>query len=353
MLEIELGSLFGDRYQITQLVGAGGMGAVYLARHPEDPSKKIAIKVLYPGKVGDFESRERFKNEINALMKVSHPNVVKAYEYFDRDDLQAYVMEFVDSGDLLDRMKQGPLGLKQSVLYLKQIISGLYAVHSAGIIHRDLKPDNILVTSEEVIKLSDFGVARLRGAATLTLVGTMVGTPKYLSPEYVETGNCDHRGDIFAAGVIAYEMISGISPYRSATKVSIIVERLKDEVKSLEEIIPGCPISLSELVSKAMAIDVNRRYQSALNMLADLEKIEKEIAGMEEPIIEVPTDYKSSSPSIEVGLTSIELYRDYVLHPSEKRGLAYGAFWVSTLAACWIGTLIGKGLIGLIYHINF
>ena len=227
MLEIELGSLFGDRYQITQLVGAGGMGAVYLARHPEDPSKKIAIKVLYPGKVGDFESRERFKNEINALMKVSHPNVVKAYEYFDRDDLQAYVMEFVDSGDLLDRMKQGPLGLKQSVLYLKQIISGLYAVHSAGIIHRDLKPDNILVTSEEVIKLSDFGVARLRGAATLTLVGTMVGTPKYLSPEYVETGNCDHRGDIFAAGVIAYEMISGISPYRSATKVSIIVERLK------------------------------------------------------------------------------------------------------------------------------
>ena len=352
MLEIEPGSLFGGKYQITQLVGAGGMGAVYLARHPEDPSITVAVKVLYPGKIVDFESRERFRNEISALMKVDHPNVVRAIEYFDQEDLQAYAMEYVDSGDLLGRMKQGPLGLKQSIYYLKQIMAGLHAVHSTGILHRDLKPDNLLVSSDDVIKLSDFGVARLRGSAKLTLVGTMVGTPKYLSPEYVETGKCDHRGDIFAAGVIAYEMISGMSPYRSATKVSIIVERLKAEVKHLDEIIPGCPKSLSDIVAKAMDIDVDRRYQSALNMLADLEIVEKELENFEEPEVHVPEEYKSYSPSIEVGLTSIELYRDYVIHPKEKTGLTYGIFWGSTLAACWLGTFIARGVASLIWDVN-
>ncbi|MEZ4753723.1 MAG: serine/threonine-protein kinase, partial [Bdellovibrionota bacterium] len=300
-----------------------------------------------------FEARERFRNEISALMTIDHPNVVKALEYFDEEDFQAYAMEYVDAGDLQARMKLGPLGLKQSISYLKQIMLGLQAVHTAGILHRDLKPDNLLISSDEVIKLSDFGVARLRGAASLTLIGTMVGTPKYLSPEYVETGNCDHRGDIFAAGVIAYEMISGRSPYRSATKVSIIVERLKNRVEPLSDILPECPRVLSDIVSKAMEIDVNKRYQSAAALLMDLEKVEVELADIEEPVIEVPEEYQSHSPSIEVGLTSIELYRDYVLHPKEDSGLRAAFFWTSAFAACFIAILIAQAIVGAVWGVSF
>jgi len=275
MLGLETGHLFGGRYRILEAIGAGGMGAVYLACDCNREDFKVALKVLYPGIVKTRETRERFRNEIIASYRVNHPNVVQAYEYFDEGDLQAYAMEYVDGGDLLLRMKNAPLPPSYVISLLKQVASGLGAFHREGIVHRDLKPENILVTSDGVVKITDFGVARLRGASTLTEEGAMVGTPKYLAPEYVELGECDHRGDIYALGVIGYELLAGVSPFREESRVSLMVERLNHNAPPLRKAAPHCPVPLTKVIHKAMNLSVNRRYQSADELVHDLELVEQ------------------------------------------------------------------------------
>ena len=138
-------------------------------------------------------------------------------------------MEFVDGSDLSEMMRRNRVDWRRAVEILLQIASGLDAIHKAGIVHRDLKPENMLIATDGTVKISDFGVARLKGSITLTQAGAMVGTPKYVSPEYIETGECDHRGDIYALGVIGFELLAGRSPFRSTTRVSMMMERFKSK----------------------------------------------------------------------------------------------------------------------------
>ncbi|RMD87581.1 MAG: serine/threonine protein kinase, partial [Candidatus Dadabacteria bacterium] len=209
----EPGTIFGQRYEIIRCLGSGGMGVVYLACDTEYRDFLVALKLLYPGIVDSPEARERFRNEIVASYRVNHKNVVRAFEYFDSDEYQAYAMEYIAGGDLADLMEgispDNPLPEKKIADILFQISSGLNAIHSQGILHRDLKPENILLTPDGVVKINDFGVARLKGSITLTAVGAMVGTPKYVSPEYIESGHCDQRSDIYAVGIIGYELLTG------------------------------------------------------------------------------------------------------------------------------------------------
>lgn len=251
------------------------MGAVYLASDINYPEFQVALKVLYPGIIKTRDARERFRNEIIASYRVSHVNIIRAFEYFDEDDVQAYSMEYVDGGDLFQKMRNGPLSNREVISFMKQCAAGLAAVHADGIIHRDLKPENILLTSDGTVKITDFGVARLRGASNLTQAGAMVGTPKYLAPEYVETGECDHRGDIYALGVIGYEAISGKSPFSAKSGVSLVVERLRFDVTALKQKAPHCSPGLARVIEKCMSVNVNKRYQSAADLLADLELVEK------------------------------------------------------------------------------
>ena len=274
IIGLEPGTLFAGRYEIIRRIGAGGMGAVYLACDPNDRKFEVALKLIYPGNLQSNQARERFRNEITASYRINHPNVVKAYEYFDAEDVQAYAMEYIDGGDLLARMREGTIAPDEAVLILKQIASALDAVHKAGIVHRDLKPENILLTRKGEIKLSDFGVARLKGAHTLTQAGSMVGTPKYLAPEYVETGECDGRGDIFAVGVLGYEMISGVSPFGKDFKPNNVLDRLTMHIPPLDKASRSCPPKLARIVEKAMSLKLVDRYQSAAKFLLDLENYE-------------------------------------------------------------------------------
>jgi len=258
------------------------MGAVYLASDARHPDFFVAIKVLYPGVIKSRDARERFRNEIVASYRVNHPNIVRAYEYFDQDDFQAFAMEFVDGGDLFQKMKSGAMPPSEALKILKQIASGLSAVHAEGIIHRDLKPENILLTQNGVVKITDFGVARLRGNNTITQIGAMVGTPRYLAPEYVETGEADFQSDIYALGVMGYEMISGGSPFRSNSKVSLMVERLKYHVEPLHRVARHCPKNLARVIEKAMAVSIHRRYKTASDLLIDLELVGQD----KEPLID-------------------------------------------------------------------
>jgi len=276
MLQLEPGVLFAERFEIIRRIGAGGMGAVYLAKDANNPDFQVAVKILYPGIIKTREARERFRNEILASYRLHHPNIVRAYEYFDLEDVQAFAMELVDGGDLAQIITKGPMPVTRAVTILKQLCQGLEAIHQNGIVHRDLKPENILIDSQGTYKIGDFGVARIEGNNTLTQAGALVGTPKYLAPEYIEKGTCDHRGDIYALGVIAYEMLTGKSPFEGNNKTDMLLDRfkVKPAVKLAKEV-PSCPEVLRLIIDKALAVRVNERYQHAQQMFEDLERYER------------------------------------------------------------------------------
>lgn len=270
LTSFEPGELFAGRYKILRRLGAGGMGAVYLGCDPLEEEFRVALKVLNPGQAQNSTARERFRNEITASYKINHPHVVKAYEYFDAEDLQAYAMEYVDGGNLMERMNAGIPGVAETTDILIETSDALTAIHAAGIIHRDLKPENILLTRNGNVKITDFGVARLKDTRTLTSAGTMVGTPKYLAPEYIEIGECDTRGDIFALGVIAYELLSGEAPFGNETNPSKMLERLRQPARPLAQLCPEVQAGLSAVVMKAMETKVSKRYQSSKELFDDL-----------------------------------------------------------------------------------
>jgi serine/threonine protein kinase len=301
MIGFEPGALFEGRYEIVKHLGAGGMGAVYLACDPRHRDFLVALKVLYPGVIKSEEARLRFRNEIVASYRVNHRNIVRAYEYFDEPEFQAYAMEYVDGGDLLDRISQGSISIPEVIEILRQATSGLEAVHAEGICHRDLKPENILLTKKGVVKITDFGVARLKGGQGLTQVGAMVGTPKYLAPEYVETGESDHRGDLYALGVIAYEMLTGVSPFRAESKTALMIERFQNEFAPILSLRPDCPVALAKIIEKAMSVKLSERYQSAEEMRLDLELLAEAAPAtlaIEKPKVyfEIPRKIEKHSP---------------------------------------------------------
>lgn len=267
---LQPGSIFAGRYQIIRALGEGGMGRVYLACDPNDRAFEVALKVLFPGVLATPQTSKRFASEITICEQVSHPNVVKAYEQFNLPDYKAYAMEYVNGGDLAFRMRARDITLEQAVSFIQDAANGLLAIHSQGIIHRDLKPENMLLTKKGVLKISDFGLARTDTSNTLTNVGAMVGTPQYLSPEYIEYGECDRRADIFALGVIAYEMLAGRSPWGQKSGIASLVKRNFTAYPNIQEVCPNCPVQLSAIVTRAMTANLTVRYQSAQEMIDDL-----------------------------------------------------------------------------------
>jgi serine/threonine-protein kinase len=257
------GVLIGNKYEIIELLGKGGMGEVYHARHCIVPEFHVALKVLDPALTAHVENKERFRNEVIAGYRANHPNVVQMYEYFDLGALQAFAMEFVEGGTLLEVMSEGALPVDVALSFMKQIALGLGALHRAGTYHRDLKPENVLVSSEGLAKLTDFGIARVRGGGVVDCQGMLAGTPKYVSPEYVESGDSDHRGDIYALGVIAYEMIAGQLPFRSLTNTSLLKERLEPHGLDLLQQMPELPHDIVTIVERCLSVQAIQRYPQA------------------------------------------------------------------------------------------
>ncbi|HQH29013.1 MAG TPA: serine/threonine-protein kinase, partial [Oligoflexia bacterium] len=224
----------------------------------------------------DEVAAARFRNEIVASYAVSHPNVVRAYEYFRDGDLIAFTMEYIGGGDLADRINNDDeIPIDEIIGMLCQMASGMQAIHDAGIIHRDLKPENILITSQGSIKITDFGIARRGTGPKLTEHGGVVGTIDYVSPEYLERGQVDERSDIYAMGVMAYEMITTEAPFRGKSVIETMTMRLRTDPEPPHYLRPDCPVALSNIVLKAMARNPERRYQSAAEILDDLEALRR------------------------------------------------------------------------------
>lgn len=267
----EPGTIIGDRYKIITALGSGGMATVYAAKGIENPEFKVALKIFYPGIIRSAEARDRFRTEILAAYRVPHENVIQVYEFFDEGDLFAFALEMADGGDLYRRLQRGPLSQEETIDMIDQIAAGLSAIHEADIVHRDLKPENILLNKSGKAKISDFGVARLAGIQTPTQSGHIVGTPRYVSPEYVATGKCDLRCDIFALGIMAFEMLTRKAPFPDHQGDVLSRKRFDPSTRIY---LKDCHIDYTEglenIIERCLALSIERRYQRADEIRADI-----------------------------------------------------------------------------------
>lgn len=271
MAGFQPGSIFAGRYKIIRPLGEGGMGSVYLACDPHQCTFEVALKVLFPGVVHGDQAKQRFVSEMKMCQIINHPNVVKSYEHFNFPEMLAYAMEYIDGGDLGSRMRTRSITLSQAIDFIRGVANGLSEIHACGIVHRDLKPENVLITKDGIPKISDFGLARTDSSGTLTNVGAMVGTPQYVSPEYIELGECDRRADIYALGVISYEMITGRSPWGPDSGISALAMRNFSAFPPISKVLPACPEQLANVITRAMAPNLNVRYQSASEIIEGLD----------------------------------------------------------------------------------
>lgn len=269
------GAVIGG-YEIVRPLGAGSMGQVYLSCHTE-LTHYVAMKVLFPEVAQDEVASARFRNEIFAAYGVCHPNVVRAYEYLKEGDLLAYTMEYVAGTDLGYRMEQHPpFSTEEMVNLLTQVCDGLQAIHNAGIVHRDLKPENILLTPQKMVKIADFGIARADAQPRLTEHGGIIGTINYVSPEYLLKSQLDSRSDLYAVGVLAYEMVVGDPPFRGKSIYETMMKRVKGDPVSPAARNPRCPEDLDAIIMKALARDPDARFSSAAEMKEALERFLKD-----------------------------------------------------------------------------
>lgn len=266
------GTVIAGRYEVVKRIGTGSMGHVYVCRHRELPGHLVATKVLFPDVAADRIASTRFRNEVLASYKLSHPNVVRAYEFINDGDLVAYTMEFVGGGDLANKLADpGTLmEIPEVVRILSEMCLGVQAIHDAGIVHRDLKPENILLSESGAVKIGDFGIARTGQSRGLTEHGGVVGTIDYVSPEYMMDSKVDWRSDIYAIGILGYEMITGDSPFRGESVIASMKKRLVADPAPPSSIRQECPKALDVIVLKAMARSPDERYQSAAEMFNDL-----------------------------------------------------------------------------------
>jgi serine/threonine protein kinase len=265
------------------------MGLVYACRRRGEPgSGLVAVKVLFPEVSQDKTQLARFRNEVFAAYGVYHPNVVKVGEYSRDGDLVFYTMEFVSGGDLatkLGRTSEKPT-IPTVIRLLTQMCAGVQAIHDAGIIHRDLKPENIFLTKEGDVKIGDFGIARLEigSARKLTEHGGVVGTIDYVAPEYLLSSQIDGRGDIYALGILGYEMIAGESPFKGDSIYDTMWKRIKYDPPPPSHVRQECPLALDAIILKAMARTPEDRFQTAQEMYEQLIKLEG-AGAEEEPIL--------------------------------------------------------------------
>ena len=275
LISLEPGTVIAGRYEVVKCLGAGSMGMVYACRHRELSGHLMAVKVLFPEVAQDRVAAQRFRNEIFASYGVSHPNVVRAYEFIRDGDLVAYTMEYVGGGDLAERLgdPERPIPVPEIVNILAQMCLGVQAIHDAGIIHRDLKPENILLTKEGSVKIADFGIAKAGNGPRLTEHGGVVGTIDYVSPEYMLNSHVDWRSDIYAMGILAYEMLAGTSPFRGDSVYATMTKRLKMDPAPPSSIRKDCPAELDRIVLRAMQRDPAKRYQAAVEMFQDLQSL--------------------------------------------------------------------------------
>jgi eukaryotic-like serine/threonine-protein kinase len=270
---ITLGSDFGPRYRIEALLGQGGMGRVYKA-YDKELNRTVAIKVVRQGVMGEADALNRFKQELVLASKISHKNILRIHDLGEVDGMKFITMAYVEGQDLHQIIKANPkLPLERVLKFATQLAGALAAAHAEDVVHRDLKPQNILLDKTDQVYISDFGLAKsfAEGAVGMTQTGAFLGTPRYMSPEQVEGKPTDGRSDLYAFGLILYEMVTGEVPFTGESTLKVMYQRIQEKPKSPKLINASLPNWLVRIIMRCLEKDPADRYQSAYEILADLQ----------------------------------------------------------------------------------
>lgn len=335
-----IGKLLDNRYEILERIGTGGMAVVYKAKCHR-LNRLVAVKILKADLAQDEDFRRRFNAESQAVAQLSHPNIVSVYDVSRGGDTEYIVMELIDGITLKQYMeKRGQLNWRESLHFITQIMRGLSHAHSRGIVHRDIKPQNIMVLRDGSVRVADFGIACLENSAQ-TLTQEAFGSVHYISPEQARGDRIDARSDIYSAGVVLYEMLTGRLPFEGDSAVSVAIQHLSSIPLAPREINPDIPEQLELICMKAMMADIDRRYASADAMIADLEAFRKnpgvnldfELSDLRPEISDEPTQllHTTSGTHITSSITAKQqrIHEDYDDPVPKKSGKKHTALFAA------------------------
>lgn len=342
------GKIIDGRYEIIEEVGRGGMAIVYLAKCLV-LNRYVAIKVLRPEHREDEEFIKRFKIEAQSAGNLSHQNIVSVYDVGNENDTEYIVMEYVEGITLKQYLSaKGVLPEKEAVDFASQICSGLEYAHKKGIVHKDIKPENILITKEGILKITDFGIAKALNQGTITTGGMAMGSVHYFSPEQARGSFVDAKTDIYSLGVILYEMATGKRPFDGESAISVAMQHIESEPVRPAIINPNISPSLDAVILKAMKKDTYERYQSATQMLIDLKKVSVG-SGVNHDAVKKPDETTPAKrPDGDVGVRRVNHTEKKTSSKNAKNkkkndtlsivaGIAAAVVLIVTLAAIYVG----------------
>lgn len=292
-----MGALLDGRYRVEARIASGGMSTVYRGLDLR-LDRPVALKVMDSRYAGDRQFLTRFQREARAIARLKDPGLVAIYDQGDDPARPYLVMEFVDGGTLRELLaERGPMPPHAMVAVLRPVLSGLGVAHRAGLVHRDIKPENVLIAEDGEVKLVDFGLVRAIAEAGITSTSVILGTAAYLSPEQVEGAPTGARSDVYAAGIMSFELLTGTTPFTGDTALAVAHQRLDNDVPAPSSVIDGVPHLLDAFVGKATARRPEDRYADASEMGAALEQIAEELAL---PHFRVPTPRSSAPTAVTV-----------------------------------------------------
>jgi eukaryotic-like serine/threonine-protein kinase len=280
-----VGTLLADRYGILELLGQGGMGAVYKARDTE-LERFVALKLIRPDLASNPEILRRFKQELILAREVTHRNVIRIFDLGQAKGFKFITMEYVEGRDLRAILREREkLPPEETVRIIAQACRALEAAHAAGVVHRDLKPQNIMLDAKDRVYVMDFGIAHSLETPGMTQTGALMGTPEYMSPEQAKGIKVDPRSDLFSLGIIFYELLTGISPFKADTALATLLKRTQERPQPPAEVDPTIPKAISDVVMKCLEIDRDQRFSNAREILEDLGQ-------------EMPTSVRTVAPTL-------------------------------------------------------
>lgn len=287
-----VGALLDGRYRVEARIASGGMSTVYRGLDLR-LDRPVALKVMDSRYAGDRQFLTRFQREARAIARLKDPGLVAIYDQGDDPARPYLVMEFVDGGTLRELLaERGPMPPHAMVAVLRPVLSGLGVAHRAGLVHRDIKPENVLIAEDGEVKLVDFGLVRAIAEAGITSTSVILGTAAYLSPEQVEGAPTGARSDVYAAGIMSFELLTGTTPFTGDSALAVAHQRLDNNVPPPSSVIEGVPAQLDEFVGRATARAPEDRFADASEMGAALERIAEDLAL---PHFRVPTPRKNDS----------------------------------------------------------
>jgi len=273
-----IGRVVKGHYKLIDERGRGSFATVYIARDLED-NRIYAVKVMHLELSGDGELLARFQREAHILLNLSDPHIVRIFDYGNDNNMHYIVMDYIDGQSLKYYMiNEGPLEPLRSINYARQIAEGLEVAYKQGVVHRDIKPQNILINSKDMVKITDFGLARSKETVTLTQSNMFMGTAYYISPEQAESGrSADTRSDLYSVATVLFEMLTGHPPYEGETAVDIVIKHMNDKIPSICRLRPELPIEMDAFMQKALAKAPAERFATPQEFMAALDQLQERI----------------------------------------------------------------------------